>query len=195
MPKLWSDSINAHRQAVRDAAFEATAALVHERGIHGATMSAIAQRAGIGRATLYKYFPDLGALLLAWHEKQIEEHLRRLIDIRDDAPASERVCRVLTAYGAALRHPDGGELTGLLHSGRHVVHARARLVAFLAEMLADDVAAGRARDDVPADELATFCVGALDAASARPDDDAVERLVRLVLTGLQGGDTARTSGH
>lgn len=185
MPSLWSGSVDAHRQAVRDAALAATATLVRERGVPGATMSAIAQRAGIGRATLYKYFPDLRALLEAWHEQQVEEHLNRLIAVRDIVPEPERVGRVLIAYGAGLRRPDGGELTTLLHGGRHVQHARARLVAFLAGLLSDDVRAGRVRDDIPVDELAAFCVEALDAAVAWPDDDAVERLVRLVLSGIR----------
>lgn len=33
------------------------------------TMSRIAEEIGIGRATLYKYFPDVEAILLAWHER------------------------------------------------------------------------------------------------------------------------------
>lgn len=147
-------------------------------------MSAIAERAGIGRATLYKYFSDLGALLDAWHERQVEEHLNRLTVVRDAVTEAERVSQVLTVYGSGVRRPDGGELSTLLHSARHVQHARARLVAFLATLLADDVRAGRVRDDVPVDELAAFCVEALDAVVVLSDDDAVERLVRLVLSGI-----------
>ena len=38
-------------------------------------MSQIAEQTGIGRATLYKYFPDVEAILLAWHERQVTGHL------------------------------------------------------------------------------------------------------------------------
>ncbi len=54
---------------MQDAALDATAALVAERGLRSVTMSQIAAQSGIGRATLYKYFPDVEAILLAWHER------------------------------------------------------------------------------------------------------------------------------
>ncbi len=59
MPRIWSETIAAHRDAVRDATLDATAALVAEHGLTGVTMSQIAKESGIGRATLYKYFPDI----------------------------------------------------------------------------------------------------------------------------------------
>ncbi|MGI9077433.1 MAG: TetR/AcrR family transcriptional regulator, partial [Gemmatimonadaceae bacterium] len=55
MPKLWNETIEAHRRAVRDATLNATAALVAEHGLASVTMSQIARETGIGRATLYKY--------------------------------------------------------------------------------------------------------------------------------------------
>ncbi|TJV36742.1 MAG: helix-turn-helix transcriptional regulator, partial [Mesorhizobium sp.] len=55
MPKLWNETIDAHRRAVRDACLDTTAALVAEHGLLSVTMSKIAEETGIGRATLYKY--------------------------------------------------------------------------------------------------------------------------------------------
>ncbi|TIL19051.1 MAG: helix-turn-helix transcriptional regulator, partial [Mesorhizobium sp.] len=55
MPKLWNETIDAHRRAVRDATLDTTAALVAEHGLLSVTMSKIAEETGIGRATLYKY--------------------------------------------------------------------------------------------------------------------------------------------
>ena len=74
VPRLWSDTIDAHRQTVREATIEATSALVAEHGLRSVTMSQIAERTGIGRATLYKYFPDVEAILLAWHERDACQH-------------------------------------------------------------------------------------------------------------------------
>ncbi len=65
MPKLWTDTIEEHREAVRAATLDAAAVLIAAHGLASVTMSAIAAATGIGRATLYKYFPDVGAILLA----------------------------------------------------------------------------------------------------------------------------------
>jgi AcrR family transcriptional regulator len=46
-------------------------------------MSHIAEKTAIGRATLYKYFPDVDAILLAWHQRHIEQQLSELTEIRD----------------------------------------------------------------------------------------------------------------
>ncbi len=42
-------------------------------------MLQIAEEAGIGRATPYKYFSDAEAILLAWHERQISAHLLEMM--------------------------------------------------------------------------------------------------------------------
>jgi AcrR family transcriptional regulator len=75
VPKLWNETIEEHRREVRGAILDATVALVAEHGLLSVTMSQIAEETGIGRATLYKYFPDVEAILLAWHEHQINGHL------------------------------------------------------------------------------------------------------------------------
>ena len=87
MPKLWTDSIEAHRRAVADAILDTTAALVAEHGITAVSMSSVADRAGIGRATLYKYFSDVEQILSAWHERQVGVHLARLAELRNQSSA------------------------------------------------------------------------------------------------------------
>ena len=104
VPRLWTDTIEQHRRAVRDATIDATAALVAEHGLNAVTMTGIAEKTGIGRATLYKYFPDVEAILLAWHERQITAHLAHLVEARDHARTpGERLPAVLRAY-AVLAH-------------------------------------------------------------------------------------------
>src|ERR687892_2611379 len=85
VPRLWKETIEAHRQGVQDAVLDTTAALVAEHGLRSVTMSQIAEETGIGRATLYKYFPDVETILLAWHERQVTRHLEHLSQIRDQA--------------------------------------------------------------------------------------------------------------
>src|SRR6266700_667337 len=98
MPKLWTQTVEEHRRAVRDATLDAAAALVAEHGLASVTMSQIAAETGIGRATLYKYFPDVEAILIAWHERQITRHLQHLAEARDAADPGKQLVAVLEAY-------------------------------------------------------------------------------------------------
>lgn len=186
VPKLWEDSVEAHREAVRDAAIDAVGALVAERGLAAVTMSRIAQDAGIGRATLYKYFSDLEAVLSAWHQRQVHGHLA-LLGQAAARPASphERLRGVLVAYATGTRRQHGSDLAALLHSGEHVAQARDHLRQLLARLITEATATGEVRQDVRADELATFCLHALTAAGALSSEAAVQRLVDLTLRGLR----------
>ncbi|MEU5789922.1 TetR/AcrR family transcriptional regulator [Micromonospora purpureochromogenes] len=186
MPKLWNDTIEAHRAAVRDATLDATAALVAEHGLTGVTMSRIAEVTGIGRATLYKYFPDVQAILLAWHERQISRHLTHLVGVADSAadPVT-RLHTVLHTYARMSRHRHSGDLAAMLHRGPHVDSAHQQLSTFIAELLTAAAHAGAVRDDIPTDELAAYCLHALAAASTLDSDDAVNRLITLTLAGLR----------
>src|SRR5687768_11139635 len=96
MPRLWTETIEAHRREVRDAILDTASALVAEHGLRSVTMSQIAEDTGIGRATLYKYFSDVDAILLGWHERQIAVHLEHLRELRANASnAGERLEAVL----------------------------------------------------------------------------------------------------
>ena len=103
MPRLWLDTIDAHRREVRRAIVDTTASLVAEHGVAAVTMSQIAEETGIGRATLYKYFSDVEAILDAWHEDHVARHLERLAEVRDRyAQPDERLVAVLNAYAEIL---------------------------------------------------------------------------------------------
>jgi AcrR family transcriptional regulator len=188
LPKLWTETVEAHRREVRDAILETTMTLATERGLRSVRMSQIAEETGIGRATLYKYFPGVEEILLAWHERQISTHLEYLAEVRDQARDSrERLATVLEAY-ALISHETHGhhatELAAFLHRHEHVARARQRLHEMIRELLTDGAANGEIRDDVAPDELATYCLHALTAASKLPSKAAVRRLVTVTLTGL-----------
>lgn len=189
MPKLWKDTIEEHRREVRDAILDTAAGLVDEQGLRSVTMSRIAEQTGIGRATLYKYFPDVETILLAWHERRIAEHLRHLADVRDQAAdPEERLEAVLRAY-ALIAHESHGrhdtELSAFLHRGEQVARARQRLRDMIRDLLTEGAKTRDLRDDVAPDELATYCLHALTAASNLPSKDAVGRLVAVTLAGLR----------
>jgi AcrR family transcriptional regulator len=189
MPKLWTDTIEAHRREVRDAILDAAASLVAERGLLSVTMSRIAEKTGIGRATLYKYFADVEAILLAWHERQVASHLEYLAELRDQAgSARERLGAVLEAYAhtsqESRRYHDR-HLAAFLHRDHHIARAEHDLRELIRGLIADAAGKGDVRDDVAPEELANYCLHALGAAADLPSKAAVHRLVTLTLAGLR----------
>ncbi|WP_433505516.1 TetR/AcrR family transcriptional regulator [Pseudonocardia halophobica] len=208
MPRLWTDTLDAHKKAVREAIFTAVADLVAEGGPAAVTMSGVAGRSGIGRATLYKYFPDIEALLVAWHERVITAHLdhveQALRPTADNVQLGTAASAMaghatgpdglaalrsaLQAYAHLIAHSDpvlGGEIAARLHRTDHVRSAEQRLVELLAERLRHSQGLGGVRDDVPPAELAVYCLSAMSAARRLSEPAALDRLLDLVIVALQ----------
>jgi AcrR family transcriptional regulator len=186
MPKLWNQTVAAHRAAVRDAILDTTAALVAEYGLAAVTMSQVAEATGIGRATLYKYFAGVEPILVAWHERQVGRHVEQLTAVAHAAgDASTRLAAVLEAYARIAHQQPDTELAGRLHRGAHVARAHQHLSDLICTLLIEGTASGDVRDDVPPDELASYCLHALMAASSLPSPAAVHRLVTVTLAGVR----------
>lgn len=187
MPKLWTKTIDEHRREVREAILDTTASLVAEHGLRSVRMSRIAEETGIGRATLYKYFSDVEAILLAWHERQIAGHLAQLAEARDQAgDARERLEAVLETYALLSSQSRGHdtELAALLHGDDQVAPAEQQLHEMIRRLVTEAAASGHVRDDVAPDELASYCLHALTAARSLPSKAAVRRLVTVTMAGL-----------
>ena len=189
VPRLWNETVEAHRRDVRDATLDTAATLVAERGLRSVTMSEIAANAGIGRATLYKYFPNVEAILLAWHEREISRHLDYLAEVRDRAgEPADRLEAVLEAYALIAQESHGHhdrELMAFLHRDEKVVHAESLLRHIVHDLIVEAVNAGDVRDDVAPEELATYCLHALTAARGMRSKAAVRRLVSVTMSGLR----------
>jgi AcrR family transcriptional regulator len=197
VPKLWNTTVEEHRRTVHTAILDTTAALVIEHGM-AVTMSQIAQHTGIGRATLYKYFKDVESIMVAWHERQVGEHLRQLnAAVAGCTDLGERLRTVLTVYADLSstgrnghehsahgeRHPV--DFTVPLHRAPHIHQAQRQVHNLVTEIIETAAGAGLTRTDVPAAELATYCLHALTAAVASPSRAARDRLVTVTLAGLQ----------
>lgn len=189
VPKLWTATIESHRRTVRDATLDATAALVAEHGLRGVTMSEIAEKIGIGRATLYKYFPDVEAILLAWHERAISGHLEQLAKARDETDdPGRRLEAVLAAYAFIAQESRGhhdAEIAALLHRDEQVVRAEHQLRSLVRDLLIDAAEARLVRTDVDPEELAGYSLHALSAATRLQSKAAVRRLVALTMAGMR----------
>ena len=195
MPKLWTETIAAHRREVREAIMETTAALVTEHGLRPVTMSQIAEATGIGRATLYKYFTDVEAILLAWHERHIAAHVEHLAALRArPGTPVERLKGVLEAYALIQHKRHAGEISAFLHRDEHIAEAEQHVIDLIQDLLVEGAKAGVIRADVAPVELASYCLYALAAARRLPSEAAVQRLVAVTLTGLRTPHAANRSG-
>jgi AcrR family transcriptional regulator len=189
VPKLWTETIEEHHRAVRHATLEAAVALVEKNGLRSVTMSQIASETGIGRATLYKYFKNVEAILLAWHESHVNAHLHHLTSLgQQPGTPLKRLETVLEAYALIqhrLRLARGSELSTFLHQDKRVAGAQQHLRKVLNGLIAEGIASRVLREDVSADELASYCQSALGAAVNLHSRAAVHRLVKVILTGLR----------
>jgi AcrR family transcriptional regulator len=197
IPKLWHETIKAHRREVHDAILDTAAALVAQHGLRSVTMSQIAHETGIGRATLYKYFSGVEPILVAWHERHVAAHLEHLTQLRNQpGDAGQRLESVLEAFALITyeRHQQGTELAAVVHQGERMASPGQRLLRIIRDMLAEAVDAHAVRDDVPPDELANFCVHALAAAGSLQSKVGVRRLVTVTLAALRRTSATRPGG-
>ncbi|MGH9068540.1 MAG: TetR/AcrR family transcriptional regulator [Acidimicrobiales bacterium] len=75
----WADTVAGHRARQRDQILDSALGLLGQRGMAGLTMSALAQAAGTSRATLYHYFSDVDAVLVAWVGREVERSVHDLV--------------------------------------------------------------------------------------------------------------------
>lgn len=92
----------------REQIVAATIRLISEYGFHGTPISMVAQEAGVGAGTIYRYFKDKDALVLEIFEQVNGELKRSLLhgyDVRQ--PVRKRflhLCRGIFRYGVANPH-------------------------------------------------------------------------------------------
>ncbi len=66
----------------------------------------------------------------------------------------------------------------------HVTGAQQQVHGMIRDLLTEAAETGDVRDDVAPEELASYCLHALTAASSLPSKAAVRRLVTVILAGL-----------
>lgn len=189
VPKLWTATVDEHRTAVRRAIFDAAWALLNERGPLSLTMSEIAARAGIGRATLYKYFADVETILLAAHHEQVGHHLQQVEALAaHHASPGAGLEAVLLHYATVVQlreRPTYDALRTLLHADPRLEAAHDQLRVTLVELISSSAKAGEVRDDIEPEFLAEYCLSALGAAGKVTGAGTPEALVRLLLDSLR----------
>lgn len=199
MTEQWDQSLEAHRARQRRVVFDATVALVAENGMSAVSMAEVARRAGIGRATLYKYFPSVEHILAAMTLEEIRRERAALDDALDgiDDPLQriDLSVRFLLDYFGSARHRDAAAVVSPHQFspdvGREVADAFLDLHAMIADMVRDAVARGELRSDTPPDFQAEalqqlLAAGRQAIVSDRMDvDAAASALMTMFLDGAR----------
>lgn len=80
----------------RSAILRAALELFAEKGFHGAPTSLLAERAGVGVGTIYRYFKDKDELIRElYRELHTEARLQVFVEIRADLPVRDRYLRLM----------------------------------------------------------------------------------------------------
>jgi AcrR family transcriptional regulator len=189
MPKLWRDTISDHRHDVREAIIDSAGRLAQQEGPLSLSMARVAADVGIGRGTLYKYFPDVEAILRAWHDRHVRAHLTQLAAlVAEERPAADRLAAVSAGYARIcyFRRQHGTEdLSALLHRDEGAADAERRLHTLFRQLIAEAAEEHAVRRDVEPEELASYCVHALAGAGSVASEAGVARLVAVTLDALR----------
>ncbi|WP_433731667.1 hypothetical protein ACQP0C_06955 [Nocardia sp. CA-129566] len=103
-----------------------------------------------------------------------------------DRSVGERLVAVLTAYAHITwqTHSHDREVVRFLHPDEQIANAQEQLRGMIRQLIEEGAEAGELRDDVPADELANYCLHALGGAAELTAEAAVTRLVSVTAIGL-----------
>jgi AcrR family transcriptional regulator len=202
VPRIWDESVASHKQRLRATIIDAALDLVRDRGRGDVTMSAVAAGAGIGRATLYNYFPDLDHILAAFVVGEFERHHANLdaelAAIVDPLERLRVVVAVSVDYLASPTHQAGSSIVGLddfsPEAQRLVDEVLAGFRERLAGVVAEAVEAGLLRDDLDLAFLTLslhHLLGAARAATLTGTRSAADATAAVLSLFLRGAATPR----
>lgn len=202
--RSWGDVRTRHRDELREHVRRAAVELVLECGIAGASMSQLAQRSGVPRATVYTYYRSVEHAVADWLDAEVGAFRAELATVLAglDDPVDRlgaylvAQCRVfagdglgLGGAGAAAAGPPGPVLGTAL--ARHIDGFR----ALVRDLLDDAVVHGALRAGLDTSLHAALIVALVDGARPAvaegrlgPDVAAAEILALLRGgIGLTGG--------
>lgn len=141
---------------------DAAAAVLGERG-DAASMEEVAEAAGVGRATLYRYFPSREALLRALEAAAVEQLCVKIAEAElDTVPVAEGIARLNRGFLDA-----GDKYVALLRAGRKTTDARViehRIAAPVRALIHRGVQDGTLRADIPPEMLLGMFTALLESA-------------------------------
>jgi AcrR family transcriptional regulator len=170
-PSHWSEVLDGHRAHQRDQILAAALDLLGEKGMAALTMSAVAERAGMSRATLYHYFSDVDAVLAAWVGREIERSVAAMVTgaqgISDPIDRLGYLVEIQARTFASQRHRLSAEHfeseAGSPAVRREVEARMAPLRRLLADTVVEAQARGRIDPGVAPELAADLVLGLLGA--------------------------------
>jgi AcrR family transcriptional regulator len=178
--QLRKDAVR-NRKAILDAARELFADSAE------VSMCEVARRAGVGQATLYRNFPDRGALAAEILKEHIERVARLAAECAGDPDAFFVLLRRLVETVVDL-HALGDLAREEAYVGSQLEHERQRIAELMKRPLQDAKAAGSLRRDASLEDvflvllMARGAMARANGAAARAG--AASRALVLALDGL-----------
>ncbi len=188
---------------------DAALAVFSEYGYHEARIEDIAERAGVGKGTVYLYFPGKRELFQALIKRITGEHLKTVEEaLSGSGPLEERLVRAVRKhllFFESNRNLAGLNVQEIIFSDaefkKKLMAFRVRLTSLVAEALRASPECESADDEFIGDAAIAF-FGLLHAyqmeimhghgekVPPRSTGDLPERLVSLFMRGLAGGGRA-----
>ena len=159
------------------------------------TQAAVARRAGVGVATLYRRFPTREALVEEVFAAEFAD-CAAAVDRAAADPDPWRGLRTAVEHVCALQAVDrgfGAAFLAALPETDAVARERDRVIEVLDSLVERAQAAGRLRPDVTLDDLALVVMANSGVVAATPEEAVVasRRLVGLLLSGLRADGAVR----
>ena len=154
-----------------------------------ASLNAIAKRAGVANATLYRHFPTRADLVLATYEREVG----RLVDaadvlLRKQAPidALQSWVEQLARY-AVTKHGLADALRKATSPGNDLTSTETydAIVGALDRLLQANIAAGNLRPDLDAEDVILALAGLWQLDPASEWKRQAQRIYEIVLSGVQ----------
>lgn len=176
--------LRADGQRNRDRIVAAAAELVARDGAQ-ASLEEVAQRAGVGSATLHRHFASRRALLEAVFRAGVAQLCERAATVPGDEPGAALAAWLeeVTVYTATHRGLATALLAGPDGLTPEEVCCTDLLLAVLDGLVARASSAGALRDGVTARDLLTLANAV--AVATENDPASARRLLRLALTGIR----------
>ena len=179
------------RDLTAAAIIDSAATILAERG-DAASMEEIASAAGIGRATLYRYFPNREELLSAMAAASVQELAARIKEANLKAvPIEEAIARLARGIIAT-----GSKYTALNGDSAKYTNAYpdfdVKVIEPVRALFRRGIADGSLREDLPLDVLmdlfSSLIKGALDttASGRRGIEETAAAVTTLFLDGVRG---------